>query len=1267
LKWNIASNCNKISGLLEVQQLTIVVTPTILSSPTPPNSFMEHEKTLTLSEVFQVEAQCPRDKHEVMVSEVSRNDPGVPNLYTFRGTVRARSPILSVPKKDDQSFILVEIVDDTETYRCIIVIRQEALSVAEQGIAVNDEIVWVRVPRRKWRVPQSLNLQNHHHTLNEIPAQVFVVENMKQIQWNRKSIPTKQTTSCFSTSTELCDHGRPVQGIIERVHWIRMDDKTGRQKQRIHWLQMVQIHETKDCEGNSGLDVQNDIQNRQRKNGDSTAWFVTYFPMSSCLQLSLRPGAKLWGFHLHKIANDSYCACLHSQIVLMEHSTTQQQPTQSLSAAATACWSLPLDPYEVTTKIRIPYSEWVCRRWVAELLSEMKQNIKGPSLQELPSLDIATAHISSGLHPNNTYVYSKKRNVYAEFLDCHENKHLDEGEDELPNDDDSRFGRTHGTIAGCHVSRFEQSGGASMHLPRPVSLTDIQELAFQSIEQRIKEYIMRGENDKPIPIGWTGSIRLFEHEITQYLGGDSEECRNFYTLGYYQHGEMEIASGNMVSTPLSNGRVEIPVVLDMTGTCDCPSKTKGTQNGTIIMNATKAVQWKEFMWVRIRSVAVSCICFRNKAHNGQRRKQKILKLPKVSKNGTSVGVQSSCTGPCAILVTDDGYCFFVALFLVCDHLLPFDPCAAPLNHTVRYNTGQLQKNSPSTLLCSVAECLGSNIDNNKSDNEIISGTESTESAPAAFISLLARSSFKPHRVKNGMYRDYYITIAQAPFSSLNPIAIPDELNGIHEISCVQSIELKAHVAIDESMCKTLRRFMASFLDDGHNHSYNSNLDDQLGLCVARWKLAICGQTCALLGGGWDEAPGPSRIKKAAADGTIVQIPTKVLLRDHKHGYVRIRCTSDDIVASVITFSRYKSNDRTQWDKYLNFDFFGGKKFTEGSLDQRPSRRQYDMAFGELLVEQVASGVPTCSLAELFTTLCEALKSGSVENLSPSLVVEIRGAEFLGVSYCRAIAECSKCYATLHDPSSRTPENARKKNIINTYVSANLCMQRSFWHLPLPSRSTESNTQNALENGADLSKSRWTSSLVCPNSCPVDEFGTVKWECSGTLDDGTAQARLYAERQTALCLLGLPQSAIKCIEKAAWLNEDGVVFSKTMIPESDVRKAILSARTQAQNYLQVHKNVKSLNDSDVMVFLTPKFRAEYLMQTHCRFSTLPLRKLNYLVRVKPMSHEISMLDQTAVEINKKDIATYTLPALSLKLVDCATSMLDAYPDNWNPFS
>jgi hypothetical protein len=1264
----IASNGNKILALLEVQHLTLAI-PTVLSTPALPYSLMEHDKTLTLYEVFQEEAQYRRDIHKGYVAEDSTG-PAVPNLYTFRGTVRARSPILSLPKKNDQSFILVEIVDDKETYRCIVVIRQEALSVAEYGIAVNDEIDWVQVPRRKWRVREYIGPIAHHHQqhpLNEIPSQAFVVEHVNQIQWYRKSIPTKQISNHFSNQNVLCNHGRPVQGIIEQVHWIHLDDKTGIQKQRIHWLQMKHLEETKDHEDESGLSSRKDTQIRRRKNRQTiTAWFVTYFPMSSSLQLSLRPGAKLWGFHLHKIASDSYCACLHSNIVLVEHSTTTQTPKPLLSSTGAACLSLPLDPYEVTTKIRKPYSEWVCRRWVAGLLSEMKNNVEDPSALELPSLDVATAQILSGLHPNNTFVYSKKRNVYAEFFDCHENMHLDEDECELPSDHVNRFSRTRDTTSGCHVSRFELSGGAPMHLPRPVSLTDIQELAFQTLEQRIKDYT-RKESANPIPIGWTASIRLFEDEISQFLGGDSEECNNFYTLGYNQHGEVENATGNMVTSVLSNGRVEMPVVLDMASTNNVSTKNNGIRKGIVIMDATKGGNRNEFMWARISSVAVSCICFRRKAHNNSEpRKQTILKLPTISKIGIPVSEEKMCTGPCALLVTEDGYCFFVALFLVCDRFSPVDQLIPPVQNSVRDNADQLQKTSPTTLICSVAECLGSNIGNKKSDNEIRSTNESSKFAPTTFISLLVRSSFKPYRVKNGTYKDYYITISQAPFTSLNPIAIPDELDDTKKITCTQSIEFKPHVSIDESMCKTLQCLMASFVDNGQNQSYTGNLGDQLGLCVAWWKLATCGRTCALLGGGWDEASGPG-IKTAATFGTIVQIPTRVLLRDKKHGYVRIRCTSDDIAASVFTFSQCKSCEPSRWDKNSNFDFIGGKKFIEGSLEQRPLRRQYDMAHGELLVEPVANGVPTVSLADLFTKLCTALKSGSAENISPSLVVRIRGAEFLGVSYCRAIAECSKCYATLRDPSLRKSENTRKKSNMNTNVPATLCMQRSFWHLPLPSTSIETNIQIAPENDISLLNSRWTSSLVCPNSCPVDEFGTVKWECSGTLDDGTAQARLYAERQTALCLLGLSQSSIKLIEKAAWLNQDGVVFSKTMIPKSDVRKAILSARTQAQNYLQVHKNVKSLNDDDVMAFLTPKFRAEYLMQAHCRFSTLPLRKQNYLIRVKPVSKEISMLEQTAVEINRENIATYTLPAFSLKLVDCATSIINAYPDDWNPFS
>ena len=32
------------------------------------------------------------------------------------------------------------------------------------------------------------------------------------------------------------------------------------------------------------------------------------------------------------------------------------------------------------------------------------------------------------------------------------------------------------------------------------------------------------------------------------------------------------------------------------------------------------------------------------------------------------------------------------------------------------------------------------------------------------------------------------------------------------------------------------------------------------------------------------------------------------------------------------------------------------------------------------------------------------------------------------------------------------------------------------------------------------------------------FGAIKWECSGTLDDGTGQAVLYAERDVAMAVI-----------------------------------------------------------------------------------------------------------------------------------------------------
>ena len=46
----------------------------------------------------------------------------------------------------------------------------------------------------------------------------------------------------------------------------------------------------------------------------------------------------------------------------------------------------------------------------------------------------------------------------------------------------------------------------------------------------------------------------------------------------------------------------------------------------------------------------------------------------------------------------------------------------------------------------------------------------------------------------------------------------------------------------------------------------------------------------------------------------------------------------------------------------------------------------------------------------------------------------------------------------------------------------------------------------------------TSCRVCPNGCSRSH-ATVKWEVSATIDDGTGQAKLYADRDAALLVLG----------------------------------------------------------------------------------------------------------------------------------------------------
>ena len=306
---------------------------------------------------------------------------------------------------------------------------------------------------------------------------------------------------------------------------------------------------------------------------------------------------------------------------------------------------------------------------------------------------------------------------------------------------------------------------------------------------------------------------------------------------------------------------------------------------------------------------------------------------------------------------------------------------------------------------------------------------------------------------------------------------------------------------------------------------------------------------------------------------------------------------------------------------------------------------------------------------------------------------------------RVVAECTKCYSSLRDTSAsddNIPNKKRRKDDGGVLASVSLpnLDRATYWHMPLlansglgqvayqvlpslsppappveppvappiapsveppvappvaplveppvapPVEPPVTNTPTKLRSERD------TTPLRCPNHCQVDQYGAVKWECSGTLDDGTGQARLFSERDSSLCLLGLSTETIELIEHGAWLNEGGIVFSKTMPPKAYLRHAIGTARYLAEtDKRSFHWKKGPLKDKDVMAFLTPTARAEYLLQRHCR-SLAPVRELDYFVRCKPLSDSVTHVKHTAIEIFPgNDMTTYTLPPLKLQLVDC----------------
>jgi len=373
-------------------------------------------------------------------------------------------------------------------------------------------------------------------------------------------------------------------------------------------------------------------------------------------------------------------------------------------------------------------------------------------------------------------------------------------------------------------------------------------------------------------------------------------------------------------------------------------------------------------------------------------------------------------------------------------------------------------------------------------------------------------------------------------------------------------------------------------------------------------------------------------------------------------------------------------------KFLHgvFDYIGGLKFLPGMLDRRPTRRTFPNLSprlknkGILILGELSScpnlwSIPTSTISGMIESVCRGIKNQSKAAVEPSLVQLVPDARLLTITYCRAQAECSRCFKFLSDKTdTRNGGKWKSNNTSGVVSSVSLTEEENFWCRPLPiNHSTTAHApqkQNEALKEQRQDGSNTSTNLCCPNNCPV-EYANIKWECSGILDDGTGQAKLYAEREAALTLLGESIDA-EAIEDGAWKMDGGVIFSKGVPPKSYVKQAVLEAQSLAR---QVRMNLphnskqkaRPLNEKDILSLLTPETRAEYLLQRHCRFSKDPNRPLDFFCRCKPIADGNFHLNQTQLDVVSRrsneesdaiamDITSYSLFPLKLNLVDCCSA-------------
>jgi hypothetical protein len=440
------------------------------------------------------------------------------------------------------------------------------------------------------------------------------------------------------------------------------------------------------------------------------------------------------------------------------------------------------------------------------------------------------------------------------------------------------------------------------------------------------------------------------------------------------------------------------------------------------------------------------------------------------------------------------------------------------------------------------------------------------------------------------------------------------------VCSLQTVELFLSTPIFQDKVCALNDFLKSFFAYSNGFAL---MDEQLRLALAWWGTAD-GASSALIAGGFDDIHrnrAERLAHKVSRHVPCLFVPVSFMVKSD-NGSVRFRCDTDQVVISLIEVCEISSTQVSSSETELAS--VGGQKHLMGMLDRLPLRK--GSPYAEMMTSPV-SGIDVVSLMWLYKEAIEAIRNSSQSDFAPSLVRAIHSAKLLSLSYCKAQVGCTVCF----------------RSYIFVKHTRNVS-KRTFWEEPVH-----------LINGILDPKSTVNAIMQCPNRCAIDH-AEVKWECSGVIDDGTSQAKLYSERQTALLLLGIESKLLLTIEQAAWETEKGISFQKAM----PLSPAILQGLREAKITARQRKG--RTTENDVLALMSPEARGTYLLYRHCTTSPRVTRTLDYFVRCKPLP--LAFLPrQTTTEVSVPalqpwqqalvvDTATYSLPPLKLSLVDAA---------------